>query len=352
MSKSKKVSTEYSNKNSDNNSESYNRRNVDNIKHIILMVFLIACAIPILFCLYLMVKMNSMERKLDEISMKLGSSMQKTEGISDMSENAEDILQLEQAAYENLEINTESKNTPLSLTDVSDDMDEPMTSEAVVGSNSKTQANGKKVYLTFDDGPSIYTGEILDILEANDVKATFFVVHNDDEGVWKYYKQIVDEGHTLGMHSYSHEYDKIYASQEAFEEDVTKIHDFLYEQAGVDCTVYRFPGGSSNSVSNVDIQDLMEYLYSRGITYYDWNSLSGDAVDMSLSPKELNANIMEYVRSNQGDSIVLMHDLKNNHATVEGLQNLIDTLKSEGYEICPIDDTTIPVQHVTYISEE
>ena len=369
MDDAKKISTEYQKEKSDKNIGSRSRNSDDGLKRLILIVFLMACAIPILLCIYLMMRLNSMERRLDDISIKLGAKGQSTYYSEELQTSTENIMELEQAAYDDLEINTDTEHPQLTLSEGSDtwggatgsvtevlttqeSIDEIATGEAMTGVNDKIQKNGKKVYLTFDDGPSIYTGEILDILEANDVKATFFVVYNNDEKVLPYYKQIVEEGHTLGMHSYTHDYGTIYASQEAFEKDITKIHDFLYEETGVDCTVYRFPGGSSNSVSSVDIQDLMEYLYSEGITYYDWNSLSGDAVDMSLSSDELNANIMEYVRSNTGDSIVLMHDLKNNHETVEGLQDLIDTLKREGYEICPIDDSTVPVQHVTYIYEE
>lgn len=341
----KNSSTKYENEKSCDNQGTYNRRNVDGIKRLIIIVFLIVCAVPVLFCLFLMVKMNSMEKKLDELSVKIGSRQHSSADMAENEDNSVDMLELEQDAYDDLGKNTESANAPLALTD--SDKQEDAT-----GSNSKQQKAAKKVYLTFDDGPSIYTDEILDILKANDVKATFFVVYNEDESVWPYYKRIVDEGHTIGMHSYSHVYDTIYASREAFEEDVSLIHDFIQEQTGVDSVYYRFPGGSSNSVSGVDIQELMEYLYSRDITYFDWNSLSGDAVNMQLSASELNDTIMGYVRNNSGDSVVLMHDLRNNHATVEGLQDLIDTLKEEGYEICPIDENTTPVQHVKYDSED
>lgn len=327
----------------------YNRKNVNIIKKMIMVIFLLMCALPILFCLYLTVRMNSLENKLDLLTDKLSVTEQ---DIGLAEEESEELAHLDQEAYKDLEKSSAAQNQTL-MQDDEDEQDEDISDgeQAVVpetDSTSNVPKNGKKVYLTFDDGPSIYTGEILDILKENNVKATFFCVYNDDRSVWPYYNRIVEEGHTLGMHSYSHIYNKVYASRESFVEDVTAIHDFLLEQTGVDCKYYRFPGGSSNSVSDVDIQELMEYLYSKGITYYDWNSLSGDAVDASLSAEQLNANIMEYVRNNAGDSMVLMHDLQNGYATVEGLQDLIDTLKSEGYEICPINENTVPVQHVRY----
>lgn len=205
----------------------------------------------------------------------------------------------------------------------------------------------KRVYLTFDDGPSIYTGQILDILAANDVKATFFVIAREDEAYWDYYNRILDEGHVLGMHSYTHNYSQVYASLESFENDVDQLSEFLYERTGEYPTIYRFPGGSSNSVSQVPMEECIAYLNEKGITYYDWNALNGDAVTNELSTDKLIENIMTSVRQNN-TSIVLMHDIPSRHNTVESLQKLIDILKEEGYEILPIDENTPLIQHVSY----
>lgn len=117
--------------------------------------------------------------------------------------------------------------------------------------DSKTADGERKVYLTFDDGPSGNTGEILDILAEYDVKATFFVVGKEEEKYQPLYKRIVEEGHTLAMHSYSHKYDEIYQSKESFAADLSKLQEFLYDTTGVWCRYCRFPGGSSNTVSRV-----------------------------------------------------------------------------------------------------
>lgn len=335
---------------------SYNRRHVDNIKRTILIVFFIMCVLPILFCLYLMVRMNRLEDKIDVLADKLAARKLAAEQAEAEAEEVSDyIMDMEYIASDDIEINTTESNEylmmiegePVTEAEVVDGLEEEVSLEAN-DSLQQESSNGKKVYLTFDDGPSIYTDEILDILAENNVKATFFVVYSDNESLWPMYNRIVEEGHTLAMHSYSHVYEEMYASKESFIEDVTMIHDFLYELTGVDCQYYRFPGGSSNTVTEVDIQECMSFLYDEGITYYDWNSLSGDAVDTSLSPEELNENIMDYVRGNSGDSIVLLHDLENNYNTIESLQELIDTLKDEGYMIAPIDENTVPVQHVKY----
>lgn len=217
------------------------------------------------------------------------------------------------------------------------------------GGGEEDTEEEKRVYLTFDDGPSIYTGQILDILAANDIKATFFVIGRDSK-YFEYYKRIVEEGHTLAMHSYSHEYKKIYGSVDAFAEDLTRLQDLLYQVTGVECTIYRFPGGSSNTIAG-SIQPFIGYLEEKGITYFDWNALNGDAVSEELSPQKLISNIMKNVRQNR-TSVVLMHDLQSRYSTVESLQPLIDLLREEGYTMLPIDDDTPLIQHVKPESAE
>lgn len=212
------------------------------------------------------------------------------------------------------------------------------------GGEGETEASKeKRVYLTFDDGPSIYTGQILDILAANDVKATFFVIGRDEK-YFEYYKRIVEEGHTLAIHSYSHDYKEIYASVDAFYEDLRKLQNLLYQVTGKECNLYRFPGGSSNTIVG-SIEPFIECLNEHGITYFDWNALNGDAVSEELSPQKLIDNIMKNVRVNK-NSVVLMHDLQPRYSTVESLQDLINVLKEEGYTLLPIDENTPLVQHV------
>lgn len=114
-------------------------------------------------------------------------------------------------------------------------------------SNKAQPGDQLKVYLTFDDGPSSNTAAILDTLAQYNVKATFFVVGKEDEESQEMYKRIVNEGHTLGMHSYSHKYSVIYDSLENFEDDFTKIQNYLYDITGEDCHYYSFPGWKQQS---------------------------------------------------------------------------------------------------------
>lgn len=206
---------------------------------------------------------------------------------------------------------------------------------------------GRKVYLTFDDGPSSNTGEILDILAAYDVKATFFVVGKPEEKYQPLYKRIVEEGHTLAMHSYSHKYNEIYQSRESYIEDLTKLQEFLYETTGVWCRYCRFPGGSSNTVSRVDMHELIAYLEEQDMTYYDWNVSSGDASASYISPEAVvrnsTARLAEF-----SEAIILLHDASDKDSTVQALPKLIEKIQAmEDTKIVPITDETEPIHHIS-----
>lgn len=217
--------------------------------------------------------------------------------------------------------------------------------EEVIASKSVTAQEKRKVYLTFDDGPSKYTEEILKILEEENVKATFFVIGYEGEVYANRYREIVEQGHTLAMHAYDHDYNKIYKSVDAFVSDLTKLQTLLQDVTGVKPTIYRFPGGSSNSQMKISVKKLIGYLDQQGITYYDWNALSEDAVHKNLSPTTLNKNILKDLK-NHDPCIVLMHDLGDRHGTVEALKPLIKQLKAMNCEILPITEATPAIQHV------
>ena len=197
------------------------------------------------------------------------------------------------------------------------------------------------VYLTFDDGPSENTDAILDILDDYNVKATFFVVGQDTEVYGDAYRRIVDEGHSIGMHSFSHNYSKLYQSQDSFIADYNKIHDLILDTTGVDTKLYRFPGGSSNKVSNTGMSVFINYLNSVGAVYYDWNVASGDATSQAFTADEL---VVKYKTS-----VVLLHDGANKDTTVEALPRLIESLNDAGAMILPITDETEIIQHVSVV---
>lgn len=202
----------------------------------------------------------------------------------------------------------------------------------------------KRIYLTFDDGPSSNTDKILDILDSYGIKATFFVLGKS--GYDEQYKRIVSEGHTLAMHSYSHKYSEIYQSLDTYKADLLKLHDFLYELTGVDSKIVRFPGGSSNTISKVDMGELISYLDEQNMIYFDWNVSSQDASSVTKSAQEIADNVINGL-GKFNNSVVLFHDASNKDTTVEALPIIIDkVLESEDSVFLPISDDTVLVQHV------
>lgn len=148
-------------------------------------------------------------------------------------------------------------------------------------SRALAEANaGKVVYLTFDDGPSPNTPRIIDILNENGVKATFFVKNGGKYN--GYMKNITESGNQIALHSYSHNYPQVYASEQAFFDDLQKISDLVYNETGVRTNIFRFPGGSSNTISRKYSPGIMTTLtkevQEKGYCYFDWNVSSGDAV--------------------------------------------------------------------------
>lgn len=207
------------------------------------------------------------------------------------------------------------------------------------------QENVKRVYLTFDDGPSENTGAVLDILKQYQVKATFFVIGKTDEESIQLYNRILNEGHSLGIHSYTHRYSQVYASLDAFKNDVLSLQALLKEATGRDIYLYRFPGGSSNTVSKIPIEDCIRFLKENGFTYYDWNATNGDASGKKLAVEQMVASVMgDFPKYH--NLTVLMHDGPGKQQTVASLPALIEQLQANGVVFEPIDENAVPVQHV------
>lgn len=226
-------------------------------------------------------------------------------------------------------------------------IDESKRTENVSEDLPEEDDDVRKVYLTFDDGPSSNTGRILDILADYDVKATFFVVGKEDEQYQALYNRIVEEGHTLAMHSYSHKYNEIYRSVESYSADLSKLQEFLYDTTGVWCRYCRFPGGSSNTVSRVDMHELIAYLDDQDMSYFDWNISSGDAVNYYISPADIVRNCTSNLRK-YDEAMILMHDAAEKDSTVEALPKLIETIQAmEDTKIVPITDDTERIHHIS-----
>ena len=216
--------------------------------------------------------------------------------------------------------------------------------------NMAKDGDKHRVYLTFDCNPGENTEVILDVLARYNLKATFFVVGDETGENDAIYQRIVNEGHTLGMNSYSNQYSSIYSSTQSFEEDYTKISDFIYEKTGIESKLYRFPGGSSNRISNVNMAEFVRILNQKGVVYFDWNVSAGDtAVDYTVDDviSNVTEGIMQYKTS-----VVLLHDDDNKTVTAEALEPLINKLKKMHADILPIDENTYVVQYIKADSVE
>lgn len=209
------------------------------------------------------------------------------------------------------------------------------------GTESAKFSDGKKlvfgeqakvVYLTFDDGPSENTLKILKTLKKYNAKATFFVIGNSKT---EYMKNIVEEGHQIALHTYSHDYGKIYSGTSAYFNDLQKIRDLVYKKTGVDTEIMRFPGGASNTISANYSKGIMTKLTKqvekKGYKYFDWNVNSGDADGTNVPADKIVNNVK---RDSKGVSrcVVLMHDTLAKKTTVKALDKICKYYKDNGYE--------------------
>ncbi len=197
------------------------------------------------------------------------------------------------------------------------------------------------IYLTFDDGPSEYTYSILNYLDEFGIKATFFVVPNRTEECYTTLKEIVKRGHSIGIHTASHDYDKIYASVEAYLEDFHEAWSIVREATGVSTPIFRFPGGSKNDFNEQTRDDIIKEMTRRGFRYFDWNVESGDAAGATWT--NMYNSIPRDVRNTER-AFVLFHDTKYN--TVLVLEDVLKVLKNEGYKFDKINADTRPVQFI------
>ena len=206
---------------------------------------------------------------------------------------------------------------------------------------SEVTPSGKVIYLTFDDGPSNHTLRLLEILDKYNVKATFFVINT---GYADLFDDIVAQGHSIAAHSYSHNYKKIYASEEAYFEDLNKILSVIRSNTGVDTKLIRFPGGSSNTVSRFNrgiMSRLANDVVDKGYRYFDWNVSSGDAGGAKTA-QEVFENVINGVRG-RNVSVVLQHDTKG--FSVDAVEKIIIWGLEHGYKFLPLDTTSPTAAH-------
>lgn len=213
--------------------------------------------------------------------------------------------------------------------------------------NSSQPKQPKFAYLTFDDGPSANTEQILNILREYGVKATFFVIGSESEYSKHLYRRIVEEGHAIGLHSYNHVYSDIYKSEEAFMESMYKLQDLIETTTGVRPDILRFPGGSNTSfITRYGGADLAASLAARihreGMQYFDWNVSSLDATKPVVDTQVIVDATLRGAQ-NRNQAVVLMHDAPIKKTTVEALPAIIEGLQAQGFTFEVLKRDTPPV---------
>jgi peptidoglycan/xylan/chitin deacetylase (PgdA/CDA1 family) len=294
----------------------YRKKRVKRIKKIIVGTAIVLLLLPTIMCLFLLVKVHSLEKQIETITKVSDSGVVKAQ-----------------------EKEVKTTKAPKKAT----------TAEPTIKPTDDTTT--KKVYLTFDDGPGSQSGKILDILKKNHVKATFFVTGKEDASSKKIYQRIVKEGHTLAMHSYSHIQDVIYDSKEAFEKDLKQINRCLYEATGVHTKFYRFPGGSSTQNTSLPIQNFIDVLKKNHYLYLDWNVISPDINNANATKEQVVTGVMQGVDA-YDTAVVLMYDVADKPMTVKALPSIIKQIKAKNYELLPVDESMILIQHNNGNQEE
>ncbi len=218
------------------------------------------------------------------------------------------------------------------------------TIKVIQKSYTNTPSNpvdGHVIYLTFDDGPSQHTPRLLEILAKYDVKATFFVVGTAATG---YFDDIVAGGHSIALHANNHDYNKIYASEDAYFEDLYAIQDKVHEQTGVYTYLMRFPGGSSNTASGYNpgiMTKLTQAVQDKGFYYFDWNVDSKDAGGAKTADEVFN-NVIKGVQNHE-QSVVLQHDIWG--YSVDAVERIIQWGLANGYVFAALSESSPGAHH-------
>lgn len=211
---------------------------------------------------------------------------------------------------------------------------------------SQTPLKQKVAFLTFDDGPSELTDEILDILQAYNVKATFFVTGAMVETYPQQMRRMIADGHKLASHTYSHQYDDIYASLANFQMDFAQMDTLLLEYTGEPTKLFRHPGGSSTTLGNYGVvNETRHWLSTIGVNYTDWNVDSMDASGHDVPSWLIVDETLEQASWQDNYAVILLHDTEYKRATVEALPAIIEGLLAQGFILEAMPDGMDIPQH-------
>lgn len=242
---------------------------------------------------------------------------------------------------------TETQSRPTENKTNEDKTQTNKISENKTAESKTTTSNGKSIaYLTFDDGPSSITNSVLDILKKYNVKATFFVINSGSYNKTTLQRE-VNEGHTIGLHAYDHNYAIAYKDDNSYLDGIDKLRAKVKANTGFDSHYIRFPGGSSNTISKRYSKGIMSRITKtakqRGYKYYDWN-VDDDDAGRARTADDCYNNVVKELRPNRSN-IVLMHDFGTNKKILDALPRIIEYCQKNGYTMLPIDDNTPEIHH-------
>ncbi|MCL1809672.1 MAG: polysaccharide deacetylase [Clostridiales bacterium] len=308
-------------------------------KHLILSVITLMILVPTAGCFVLMAQVQSLQRELESqkasLHVPVNDVENRDEDIPEANEGSDEQKAPEEGLAPNIldgDLVYQGKYPWLCV---------DKAAEYVTPTE-------KTVYLTFDDGPSTYTAQVLDILAAKDAPSTFFVKYDttlSDDDRAAMYRRIVKEGHTLAIHSAFHQYSVIYSSIEAYLDDFAFLSEKIEGITGVKSDIFRFPGGSKNDYIKPIREELIAEMTRRGYTYYDW-----DVTSASADANATKESIYSYVTSgvsgaNRQSAVVLIHDAgPAAAAVVAALPDIIDSLKTSGYKFEVLNNKVKPPQ--------
>lgn len=265
----------------------------------------------------------------DSLSQDIAQSQVENGQLSSQIQTLQDQNQSLQEQYDSLQ------DDFISLQKQYDDLqNEAATADQT--SVSSQDSNEKVAYITFDDGPSDVTSRLLDVLDDLDVKATFFVSFEGSDTQQKrdLLKEESSKGHTVGVHTWTHDYYAIYANEQNFLDDFNKMKEAITECTGKTPTVCRFPGGASNTVSitasggQVIMPTLAKDVQEMGFQYFDWNAGGYDAETPYPTSGELASKVLNDA-DGQNTVVILLHDVHD--FTVDAVPEIVNELRGRGY---------------------
>ena len=298
-------------------------------KNLILLFFIIAILVPTGFAISYRLTIRDLWTEVDDLNTELQMQRNQLQTMQEELDAAEATI----AAAEEEAIRKEAEAPDYQK--LYPDFYAPQPYAA-------TERKENTVYLTFDDGPSYCTDDVLDILAKKGVKATFFVVGQSREENIQRMRRIVEEGHAIGMHAFYHDYSSLYDSVESYLGDMYALFCQIKEVTGVTPTLFRFPGGSINGYNSTLYQEMIAEMVRRGFVPHDWNVSSEDASSSRVSSSHIIDCVIGGV-SGRSRSIVLFHDGGGKNSTVNALPQIIDRLQAKGFQMEALSSKTKPI---------